>query len=456
MSEKKEQTSLWQRIMQNVKYCIHDVWDDSRSVWSVRTVKIINLSIRSYLDRDLQMRSCALTYNTVLAVVPALAMLFAIARGFGFQNLLQSELFRYFPAQRQALKTALTYVDNYLAQASQGIFIGIGLIFLLWTLISLMSNVEDTFNHVWGVNTKRSLQRKFTDYTALFLLLPLLMVCSAGITIFMSDAVQRVFADNALSPLVHRLLAFTPTVISWIIFTAAYYMVPNTKVRFKGALFAGVLCGTLFQVVQWLFVSGQLYVSKYNAIYGSFAFLPLLLVWLQLSWLITLSGVVLTYAWQNFDSFAYRDKAEKISQSYSNRLAIAVLSQAVKRFKQKKGLLTRCGVIHDFDIPSQLADQLLGNLLQAGLLNQVNRDNEEETAFQPAFDPDDFTVNDTANRLSQLGNSDFIPKANTRFGKVWSAITALRAKQQQTNADISLLDLPDMDMSTTDISDETK
>ena len=440
MSEKKEQKSLWQRIMQNVKYCIHDVWDDSRSVWSVRTVKIINLSIRSYLDRDLQMRSCALTYNTVLAVVPALAMLFAIARGFGFQNLLQSELFRYFPAQRQALETALTYVDNYLAQASQGIFIGIGLIFLLWTLISLMSNVEDTFNHVWGVNTKRSLQRKFTDYTALFLLLPLLMVCSAGITIFMSDAVQRVFAGNALSPLVHRLLAFTPTVISWIIFTAAYYMVPNTKVRFKGALFAGVLCGTLFQVVQWLFVSGQLYVSKYNAIYGSFAFLPLLLVWLQLSWLITLSGVVLTYAWQNFDSFAYRDKAEKISQSYSNRLAIAVLSQAVKRFKQKKGLFTRCGVIHDFNIPSQLADQLLGNLLQAGLLNQINRDNEEEIAFQPAFDPDDFTVNDTANRLSQLGNSDFIPKADARFAKIWSAI---QDSQQQKTGDILLLDLPD-------------
>lgn len=440
MSEKKEQISLWQRIMQNVKYCIHDVWDDSRSVWSVRTVKIINLSIRSYLDRDLQMRSCALTYNTVLAVVPALAMLFAIARGFGFQNLLQSELFRYFPAQRQALETALTYVDNYLAQASQGIFIGIGLIFLLWTLISLMSNVEDTFNHVWGVNTKRSLQRKFTDYTALFLLLPLLMVCSAGITIFMSDAVQRVFAGNALSPLVHRLLAFTPTVISWIIFTAAYCMVPNTKVRFKGALFAGVLCGKLFQVVQWLFVSGQLYVSKYNAIYGSFAFLPLLLVWLQLSWLITLSGVVLTYAWQNFDSFAYRDKAEKISQSYSNRLAIAVLSQAVKRFKQKKGLLTRCGVIHDFDIPSQLADQLLGNLLQAGLLNQVNRDNEKEIAFQPAFDPDDFTVKDTANRLSQLGNSDFIPKADARFAEIWSAI---QDSQEQKTDDILLLDLPD-------------
>ena len=130
MSENK---SLWQRIGDNVRYCVSGVWDDTRSLWSVKTVKVINLSVRSFMDRDLQSQACALTYRTVLAVVPALAMLFAIARGFGFQNLMQSELFKYFPAQRQALESALQYVDNYLSQASQGVFIGIGLIFLLWT-----------------------------------------------------------------------------------------------------------------------------------------------------------------------------------------------------------------------------------------------------------------------------------------------------------------------------------
>ncbi len=384
-------------------------------------------------------------------------MLFAIARGFGFQNLMQTQLFRYFPAQQQALETALNYVDNYLSQASQGAFIGIGVVFLLWTLISLMSNVEDTFNHVWSITTKRSFRRKLTDYTALFLLLPLLMVCSAGITIFMSDAVQRMFEFNALSPMKHRLLAFMPTIISWIIFTAAYYLVPNTKVKFKGALFSGVLCGTLFQVVQWLFVTGQVYVSKYNAIYGSFAFLPLLLIWLQLSWLIALAGVVLTYAWQNFDSFAYRDKAKEMSQSYTNNLAIAVLTQAVKRFKSQNGLLTRSDIIRNYDIPGTLADRLLSNLQQAGLLNRVSQDNgdKEEYAFQPAFDPDDFTLNDTLKRLARIGKSDFIPKADTSFTKVWSAIKAIQDIQQQAN-DIALLDLPDADNAQTDICDETK
>ncbi len=442
MSEEKQE-SLWQRINRNIRYCISDVWNDTKSVWTVKTLKIINLSVHSFLDRDLQMRSYALTYNTVLAVVPALAMLFAIARGFGFQNLMQSELFRYFPAQRQALETALEYVENYLAQASQGVFIGIGLVFLLWTLISLMSNVEDTFNHVWRISTTRSLQRKFTDYTAMFLLLPVLMVCSAGISIFMSDAVQRMFEGNPLSPMMHRMLGFMPTVISWIIFTAAYWMIPNTKVKFKYALSSGILAGTLFQVVQWLFVTGQVYVSKYNAIYGSFAFLPLMLVWMQLSWLITLSGAVLTYACQNFDTFAYRDKAKDVSQTYSNQMAIAVLALATKRFKQRQRPLTSEELIADYGIPGPLAEKLLNRLQDAGLLTAINQGKDENIGYHPSYDPDDLTVNTAANALTDMGYTNFIIKADTKFNSLLERISKLRDEQQANTPDIPLLDLID-------------
>ena len=440
MSDKDEQ-SLWQRILQNIKYCTTGVWNDTHAGWKTRALKVINLSVRSFMDRDLQMRSCALTYNTVLAVVPALAMLFAIARGFGFQNLMQSELFRYFPAQREALQTALTYVDNYLAQASQGIFIGIGLIFLLWTLISLLSNVEDTVNHVWGVTAKRSLQRKFTDYIALFLLLPVLMVCSAGITIFMSDAVQHVFEGNPLSPVMHRLLGLMPTVISWIIFTAAYWLIPNTRVNIKHALLAGVLAGTLFQGVQWLFVTGQVYVSKYNAIYGSFAFLPLMLVWMQLSWLIMLSGTVLTYACQNFDAFTFHDKAKNVSQNYANQMAIAVLALAAKKFKLRQPLLTREELVTDYDMPGILAEQILTSLKEADLLAVVYSGKNSAESYGPAYDPDELTVNTVLNALANQGNANFMVKADGRFGQLIQKISVLREKQQASQPDIALLDL---------------
>lgn len=435
------QESLWQRIDRNLRYCISGVWNDSRSLWSVHALKVINLSVRSFLDRDLQTQACALTYRTVLAIVPALAMLFAIARGFGFQNLMQSELFRYFPAQREALETALKYVDNYLSQASQGVFVGIGLVFLLWTLVSLMSNVEDSFNHVWCVTKKRSLRHKVTDYTALFLLLPVLMICSAGISIFMSGAVQRVFTGNVVSPLVHRLLSCMPIIISWFVFTAAYYLVPNTKVRFKSALFAGVLCGTLFHLIQWLFVTGQVYVSKYNAIYGSFAFLPLLLVWLQLSWLIALSGVVLTYSWQNFDSYAHRDKVKDISHNYATQLAIAVAALVTRRFKQRQPAITRHELINQYDIPGVLADYILERLQQAGVLVAINHAEDGEIAFQPACDPDEVTVNMVADAMAAMGQSRFLDKADKRFDQLFAQIDTQRLAQQQAVDDISLLEL---------------
>ena len=448
-----QKTSLWQRLKENLHYCISGVWNDSSARWTVQALKVANLSIRSFLDRDLQTQACALTYRTVLAIVPALAMLFAIARGFGFQNLLQSELFRYFPAQQQALKTALEYVENYLAQASQGIFIGIGLVFLLWTLVSLMSSVEDSFNHVWGVTSKRSLQRKITDYSALFMLLPVLMVCSAGISIFMSDAVQRVFEGNPLTPVMHRLLAFVPIVISWLVFTAAYYLVPNTKVKLSGAFFAGILCGTLFHVVQWLFVTGQVYVSKYNAIYGSFAFLPLMLVWMQLSWLITLSGVVLTYSWQNYDSYAHRDKVDSISQTYANQLAVAVAALATKRFKLCEPALTRDELVAKYDIPAMLADKLLARLQQSGVLIAVEQDdvkNGDDIAYHPARDPDDITVNMVANAMNEMGENHFIAKADSSFDKLFEHIDAQRLAQQQAIDDITLLEL------VKDVPDEKK
>ena len=447
--EHPEKPSLWQRIESNVRYCMSGVWSDTRNVWSVKVLKVINLSVRSFLDRDLQTQACALTYRTVLAIVPALALLFAIARGFGFQNLLQSELFKYFPAQRHALETALDYVENYLAQASQGIFIGIGLIFLLWTLISLMSSVEDSFNHVWGVTTKRSLQRKITDYSALFMLLPVLMVCSAGISIFMSDAVQHVFGGNPLSPVMHRLLSFIPIIISWLVFTAAYYLVPNTKVRLVSAVFAGILCGTLFHAVQWLFVSGQVYVSKYNAIYGSFAFLPLMLVWMQLSWLIALSGVVLTYSWQNFDSFANREKVEGISPTYGYHLAVVVTALVTYRFKHRLPPLTRNELILKYDSPLMLADRLLTRLQQAGLIiavNEIGNKNgtdkvEGDIAYHPACDPDDLTVNMVGNALAETGASQFIAKTDDSFAKLFEKVDEQRLAQQASAEDVRLLDL---------------
>ena len=266
-------TNLW-------LYCSQDVWNDNSKSIKVNIIKTVNLSVRSFLDQDLQSRACAMTYRTILAIVPALALLFAIGRGFGLQNTLQGELIKYFPSQQTVLTQSFQFVDSYLNEASGGLFVGIGIVFLLWTLISLLSSVEDSFNTIWQVLKGRQIWRKVTDYLAIFILLPVLMICAAGLQLMMTTSLKTLlpydFIDSAL-PVIFDCLS---VVLTWVFFAGSYMLIPNTKVKLGPALISGVVVGTAYQILQWLFVSGQMYVAKYNAIYGSFSFLPLMLIWL--------------------------------------------------------------------------------------------------------------------------------------------------------------------------------
>ncbi|MDE6559154.1 MAG: YihY/virulence factor BrkB family protein, partial [Muribaculaceae bacterium] len=286
------------RIKALYNFCTVGVWKTTRDTLSVRIVKTLNLSVRSFFDRDLQMKSASLTYSSVLALVPALALMLAIGRGFGLQDLISNSLYSYFPSQHKALETSMTFVDSYLKEANNGIFVGVGIIILLWTVVSLLSTVEEAFNNVWDIKKDRTIYQKITDYIAICLLVPILMICSSGVSIFMSTIVQNNVHLAFLSPLVNISLELAPLFLVWIAFTLSYYLIPNTKVQIKYAAVAGAICAVAFQIIQLMFVNGQIYVSKYNAIYGSFAFLPLLLIWMQLSWLVLLFGCVLTYSLQ--------------------------------------------------------------------------------------------------------------------------------------------------------------
>ncbi len=402
-------------------YCTEDVWSDTRQSWFVNLVKTLNLSVRSFLNADLQTRAASLTFNSLLAIVPALALIFAIGRGFGFRNLLESQLFQYFPSQQEALKAAFVFVENYLAQASEGLFVGIGIVFLLWTLISLFGNVENSFNAVWNVKKGRSIGRKLTDYTAIMLLLPILMICSSGISIFMSTSLQNALPFAFISPAVSTLLDFAPFVLTWFFYTGVYILFPNTKVKLKNAFIAGIVSGTAFQVLQWLFVSGQLYVSKYNAIYGSFAFLPLLLIWLDLVWLITLAGAVICYSSQNIFQFNFANDIKTISYNYRRKVSIVLITVAIKRFVVGLEPYTIADFSARYRMPSRLVSELLNELVDTGLLSIVLA-KDETFAYQPAISTDSLTVGFVLDRLNQQGSDNFIPDFNNHFSSILSAI----------------------------------
>ena len=408
--------SLW-------KYLWSDVWSDTRDNWYIKLIKTLNLTVKSFLNANLQSQAAALTYHTILALVPALAILFAIGRGFGFHNLLETQLFNYIPAQKETLDTVVGFVDAYLAQSSQGLFVGIGIALLLWTMISLMSNIEGAFNSIWGIKQGRSIWRKITDYTAMLLILPVLMICSSGLSLFMTSTLQNIFAFDFMSPVISILLKCASYIFTWLFFAAMFMLIPNTKVKFKNALIAGVFTGTGFLILQWIFVSGQMYVSKYNAIYGSFSFLPLLLIWLQFTWVIILSGIAICYSSQSIYRFNFSDKINIISKDYRSKITLAMMAIIVRHFDNGNKAITLDDFTNKYDFPPRIANEIIEELVEAQLVSKtILIDKDEEIGLQPAVDINKLSIAYVLNRLDNHGASGFVPNFNTNFSEISKAL----------------------------------
>lgn len=437
--------SIYARVMAIWAYCSEGVWEDHRTTLKVNIIKTVNLTVKTFLSSNLQSKACAMTYRTLLAIVPALALVFAIGRGFGFQNLLQTQLFHYFPSQHKALEMAFSFVDSCLAQASEGIFVGVGLVFLLWTIISLLDSVEETFNEVWGVTVDRSIFRKVTDYLAICIILPVLMICSGGLQIFMSKTIQHLLPFDFVTPFIEFLLDCVSFLFAWLFFTGAYMLIPNAKVKFKNAFPAGAIAGTSFQVLQWLFVTGQLYVSKYNAIYGSFSFLPLMLIWMQMSWLITLAGALICCSAQNISLFSFNKQTQNISENYRRKVSIAVLSTVLKRFSASESPLTVAQIASRYDIPSRLAANITERLLNCGLLVRVAPLGETEISddlpIQPSLSIDHYTVSYVIDTLRNHGEDNFIPGFDKEFPEVVKVCDEIYRQISSAEGKILLTDL---------------
>lgn len=190
-------------LTRTIRFVTYDIWRITENEVSglkelyINTIKTVILAVRGFNSENLQTKASALTYSTFLAIVPLLAVLVGIAKGFGFQATVRKELLYYFPGHENELNKAFQYVENYLAQAQGGVIIGIGLVLLFYTVINLISSIEDTFNDIWQIKKSRPWYRKISDYLALFLILPILMTASSGLSIFAST-LQNSFLSNYL------------------------------------------------------------------------------------------------------------------------------------------------------------------------------------------------------------------------------------------------------------------
>lgn len=429
-------------ISKAYRYCTAGIWEDSRPKMSVRILKTINLSVQSFLNRDLQIKSMSITYQTILALVPALALLLAISRGFGFQDMVVKELFNYFPSQSKALATGLSFVDTYLKEASSGVFVGVGIIVLLWTLISLLSNIEDAFNNIWDLKSGRTLIEKIKDYIAIFLLIPILMIMSSGISIFMSATITDKLHLAFLTPMVNGMLEALPFLLSWAAFALCFWLIPNTKVKFQYAAISAAFCAIAFEIMQLLFLNGQIYVSKYNAIYGSFAFLPLLLIWLQLSWLLLLTGCGITYSLQNIFSYNFFGDMTTVAEDYRLKVLIVVTAVIYRRFHNSMPAPTRDDLSLVYGLPIRMVSSICDLLLRSKLIQKSGvADSHDNSGFVPTTDTDKISIKDVVRTVAETGRKDFIPEFNTTYAEALRQLDEISGKMYDAAGDTLIRDL---------------
>ncbi len=406
----------------------------------INLIKVVFLSVRRYNEDDLQNKASALTYNTLLCIVPIFAIIFGIARGFGLQKNLQDELGYYFEAQSDILKKMTVFVDSYLNYTQTGVFIGIGLFFLFFTAMSLITTIENSFNDIWQVKKGRTFWRKLTDYFSMLLILPTLILSSSGISIYISTQISE-YQLFFLDPLLKIIIRFSPYVLTWLLFTCIYIYLPNTKVKIKNAMLAGIVTGTVFQIFQFFYINGQIWMSKYNAIFGSFAALPLLLLWVQFSWLIVLIGAELAFAVQNIENYDFETDTKHVTHRYKDFLIIVITSVIAKQFAEGKQPYTADEISKNFNIPLRLTRQILNILLEIKVITETTNEMERSICYQPAVDINILSVGYLFDKIEREGSENFKIDKNQQFKAHWEQLLKMKESTKEMNKNVLLKDL---------------
>lgn len=401
---------MFQKIVDFLK---KDIWRISFNdmpkykIIIVKQLRVLLLAFRGYDEDKVSLRSSALTFYSMLSVVPVAAMAFGISKMVGIDKHLTRSLNDQFTGQQEVLEWIIKFANSFLENTKGGLIAGIGAIILFWSVMKVFANIESSFNAIWQIRKGRTWFRKFSDYISMLIVAPILLVSSSSATVFLTTALKDLVAEvsflSMIGPVIFMFVRLIPYVLIWFLLTMVFMVMPNTKVNFKSAFIAGVISGTAFVLVQWIYIHFQVGVSKYNAIYGSFAALPLFLIWMQMSWLIILFGAEISFAVQNVEKYEFEPDSQNLS-SYSLRVITLMITHLlIKNFSKGEKALTVHELSRKLEIPIRLAHDIVYKLVDSNIVSEINTIHEKEKAYQPAQDINNLTISFVLNAIDHLG-----------------------------------------------------
>jgi membrane protein len=435
-----------QRIQRIRKFIQYDLWRQShidihapKKRLLYRLLQILILVGRGFKHQVLVVRANSLTFSLIFAFIPMMALIYAVARGFGFEEMVSELLTGSFLAEANIAPVLLEWVERYLETARDGLFVGIGLIVLIWAVYAFFNMLENSFNSIWNVKKKRSFGRRMTNYVMTLLLVPILVVVTSGISIFLNSTEVLSSVLQSVEPLRKFMLRFIPFVATSAVFTWIFMAIPSTKVKFSSAIIPGVLMGFLYQVVQALSMYLVVLFTRMSIVYGAFSAIPLVLIWLNITCWLLLIGAVLAFAIQNNELFAYERDIVTMSRRYKDYVMLYLLSVIIKRFENGESPEKMRDMAKNNQLPIRLVGQLMARLEDANIVHRVYIDQDEESAFVPAMDTKKITVELVVGRISSQGTEEFLQHTPKEMQDFWQHYQAMLEANQSDDILVSEL-----------------
>jgi membrane protein len=409
--------------------------------FTYKCIKTVFIAIRGYIDDKLSVKASSLTYSILFAAVPLVALLISISKGFGIDKVIEDALNDSFLGKYNLVPEVMGFVDKYLQTMGGGLFMGIGIIILLWSVLNFFMQVEASFNEIWQVKKSRSVFRQFTVYFSAIIIIPVLIAFSSGFSVYIKTQFANSFLYNVFSPLLSFGVKLVPYVVNWAVFSFLYMLMPNTKVKPINALIAGLFTGTIFLVFQNLYISGQINLTRYNAVYGGFAAIPLLLFFIYISCLIILLGAEISYALQNIHFFDFETDTKNISARYKNFITVFITYLVVKRFEKEEPPLSNDEIAHSYLLPVRLVNSVLRQLVDAKVLVEVINETKRINTYLPAFDIKRLTIVNLFDKLETAGSEMFLNSKHKLLNPFWEKYLTIKQLGNQNVANILVKDI---------------
>ena len=409
--------------------------------WAVRQYKLLFYTVQGLSSHGTMVRSAALTFYTLMSLVPVVALVFAVVKGFGLAEGLEQNLYEVLPQSPEVIDYVVGFAQKALARTQGGWVALVGVLTLFWAVIKVFGSIEDAFNNIWEVRSTRSAARKYGDYIAVVVVAPILWVISSSMGNYAAEIL-----GVAGSPALEVLSRAGSLVVAWVMFTFIYVVLPSTKVRFTAALTAGVVAGTAFVLFQWGYVYLQRWMTSYNAIYGSFAALPLFLLWMQISWEILLLGGELSFAYQNVARFDEERESLLVSYDCRRKLMVGVMLLVSRAFRDGRGAVSFSEIRDRLDVPTRIMNNILYTLVQARMLNEIRTEGTDyDLEYAPARDISTLRVYDILSAVDShgFGRDTIDMRSNRELRRCAEVVERLKDVTRASAENVLLIDIMD-------------